>query len=87
LELGAEFALELIENKSMLGNSDEYKRDAFFYADRYTHLFLNQISSLLDEADFYLLQGVFRYALQKGKTLSPEETRAIVEEVKQEINS
>jgi len=87
LEFGAEFALELIENKDRLGNSNEYKRNVFFYADRYTHLFLNQISSLLDEADFYLLQGVFRYACQKGKTLSPSEVRAIVEKIKQEINS
>lgn len=87
LEFGAEFALELIANKNRLGSSNEYRKDIHSYADRYTHLFLNQISSLLDEADFNLQEGVFRYARQKGKILSPEKRKVIVEKVKQVIDT
>lgn len=43
LEFGSEFALELIENKDKLGNSIEYKKEISYYADRYTHLFLNRM--------------------------------------------
>ena len=87
LEVGAEFALGLVENKNKLGKSDEYKRDAFFYADRYTHLFLNQIGSLLDEPDFYLTQGISRFSCQIGKELSSNKIRSIVEKTKQKIHS
>lgn len=85
LELGAEFALELVENKDTLGKSDEYKKSAFAYADRYTHLFLNQISSVVDEADFYLKEGVFRYAHGTMKSLAKEKINSIVEQTKQKI--
>lgn len=87
LELGSEFALELIENKEKLGNSDEYKKDAFFYADRYTHLFLNQITSLVDEPDFYLTQGIFRFACQIGKGISGSKMNSLVDGTKQKIRS
>jgi len=71
LELGSEFALELVENKDKLGKSDEYKKNAVDYADRYTHCFLNQISSLVDEANFNLTEGVFRFAYQTMKSKKP----------------
>jgi len=71
LEFGSELALELVENKDKLGISDEYKKNVMFYADRYTHLFLNQISSLLDEVDFYLMEGVGRLAYRIAKDRRP----------------
>jgi len=67
LEMGSEFALALVENKDKLGKNDEYKRSAFGYADRYTHLFLNQISSLVDEVSFDLQEGFRRFVLQVAK--------------------
>lgn len=85
LEFGSEFALELVENRDQLGNSKDYEKDAFFIADRYTHLFLNQISSLLNESDFYLLQGIFRYACKQGISISSERIKIILQQVKQSI--
>jgi len=85
LEFGAEFALELIQNKDNLGKNNNYKKDAFFFADRYTYLFLNQISSLVNEADFNLLEGVFRYACQHGKILPSEKVKDLTERIKQDI--
>jgi hypothetical protein len=86
LEFGAEFALDLAENKDKLGKSDEYKKNAFSYADRYTHLFLNQISSLVNEVDFDLKEGIFRYACQIGKTLSRDSIHSIIERTKQQVH-
>lgn len=103
MELGSEFALELIENKYRLGKSPEYKKNTFDYADRYTHLFLNQISTLLNEAnfteaDFDLIEGIFRYGLQilikKDPPLSENQMNDIIhpiikskrEEIKQNLN-
>lgn len=98
MELGSEFALELVENKDRLGKSSEYKKDAFNYADRYTHLFLNQIESLINEVDFNLCEGIFRYGHQilinKNPSLSEEQRNNIVypiikvklKEIKQDLN-
>ncbi len=71
LEIGSEFALELIENKDKLGRSPDYKKNADEYADRYTHLFLNQISSLVNEVDFDLSQGIFRYGYETLQSRTP----------------
>ena len=71
LEMGSEFALELVTNKEKLGKSNEYKRSASQYADRYTHLFLNQMSSLLDEVDFDLQEGFCRFALGVARNRKP----------------
>jgi hypothetical protein len=71
LQMGSEFALELVDNKNKLGNSKEYKKSAVHYADRYTHLFLNQISSLLDEVDFDLKEGFSRFALRVVRKTKP----------------
>lgn len=56
LNLGSDFALELIKNKNKLGKTPIYLKDVSYYADRYCHLFLNQIGSLTDEAIFYFTQ-------------------------------
>jgi hypothetical protein len=70
LQYGSELAIELIENKESLGVGDNYKKNGSFFADRYTHLFLNQLESLLiekdgvDEANFEMCEGIFRYAVQ-----------------------
>jgi len=87
MEFGAEFALELVENRSKLGKSNEYKKDASFYADRYTHLFLNQIGSLIDEAEFDLNEGIFRYAYRIGKNLSHNSIASIAQKTKQLVES
>jgi len=85
LEMGSEFALELIENKDKLGRSPDYKKNANEYADRYTHLFLNQISSLVNEVDFDLSQGIFRYGngMLQGRTppLQERQIRAILRQI------
>ena len=98
MELGSEFALELIENKYKLGKSVEFKQDVFSYADRYTHLFLNQIGTLLNEVDFDLCEGIFRYGLQiltkKDPPLSEVQMKDIIhpiinsklKEIKQDLN-
>ena len=85
LEFGSEFALELVENKDKLGTSEEYRKNAFDFADRYTHLFLNQISSLLNEADFYLDQGIFRHLLTRGIQLPLQQIQEIREKIKHNI--
>jgi hypothetical protein len=67
---GSEFALELTENKNNIGAGNDFKKNSFFFADRYTHLFLNQLEPLLvekddiDEAHFEMCEGIFRYAVQ-----------------------
>ena len=85
LEFGSEFALELIENKNQLGTSVNYRKNAFSFADRYTHLFLNQISSILNEADFYLEEGIFRYACGLGISLTSNRRNNILQQTKQRI--
>jgi hypothetical protein len=82
LEFGSEFALELVENRDQLDNSADYRKDAF--AARYTHLFLNQISSLVDESDFYL-QGVFCYACEQHIVLTPTRRSFILQQTKEAI--
>jgi hypothetical protein len=70
LQFGSEFAMELMEKKESLGLDNEYKKSAYFFADRYIHLFLNQLEPLLIEKDgvgethFLMCEGVYRYALQ-----------------------
>lgn len=85
MEFGSEFALELIENKDKLGKSREYKGDAFFYADRYTHLFLNQVGSIINEVYFDLGQGIFRLGygvlLNKDPSLTEEQRNSIINPV------
>ena len=87
MELGSEFALELIENKDKLGISPEYKKNVYYYADRYTHLFLNQIETLLralgyDEVIFNLNQGFCRLGhnilINKDRSLTEEERNSII---------
>ena len=86
MEMGSELALELIENKDKLGRSPDYKKNANEYADRYTHLFLNQISSLVNEVDFDLSQGIFRYGngMLQGRT-PPLQERQIIAILSQTI--
>jgi len=70
LQYGSEFAMELIEKKESLGVANDYKKSGYFFADRYTHLFLNQLEPLLiekdgvDEAHFEMCEGIFRYVIQ-----------------------
>ena len=85
LNFGSEFALELVENRNQLGNSTDYRKDVFGFADRYTHLFLIQISSLLNEVDFYLLQGISRFAAQEHIELSDAKRSTILRILKQII--
>ena len=74
MELGSEFALDLIENEEKLGCSEEYRRNASSYADRYTHLFLNQISTLVNEVDFHLQQGISRLGFGLISNIDPSLT-------------
>jgi hypothetical protein len=70
LQFGSEFAMELMDKKESLGVGNEYKKSGYFFADRYVHLFLNQLEPLLIEKDgvgeahFVMCEGVYRYALQ-----------------------
>ena len=85
LQTGSEFALELIENRDRLGGSQNYKKDAHYYADRYTHLFLDQISSLVNENDFDLSQGIFRFGYgtiqNMNQSLTEQQIRAILNQI------
>ncbi len=68
LQLGSEIAMKMVEDKSQIGYTQQYRRQLPFYLDRYTHLFLNQVSTLLEEyglteSDFYLQEGVQRMNL------------------------
>jgi len=60
LKFGSEVALELIKNEDKLGRSEEYKKPVKVYADRYVHCFLDQLSTLVNEIDFYLEQAIQR---------------------------
>ncbi|AFZ70435.1 hypothetical protein Calag_0690 [Caldisphaera lagunensis DSM 15908] len=68
LEFGSEIALELIRNKDLL-ESDEYSAQypgsIDLYADRYVHLFLNQLSYFIKESEFLMKQLPFRYYVEK----------------------
>ena len=89
LQMGSEFALELVENKENLGHCEEYKKSAYHYADRYTHLFLDQIGSLVNEVNFDLSQGMFRYLSQylhaTNQSLSEQEIGNIINSMIQEV--
>ncbi len=63
LNFGSEIALELIMNVKIMEKSNWFKTSLDVYVDRYVHLFLNQVSPLINELDFYLLQLVYRYFL------------------------
>jgi len=59
-QIGSEYALDLLRNEEKLGRSDEYKEDAYYYADRYVHCFLNQMAMLVNEVGFLHQQYLSR---------------------------
>mgnify|MGYP005634972143 CR=1 FL=1 len=63
LNFGSEIALKLIKKRENMGRSNEFKMPLDVYVDRYDHLFLNQISPLVDELYFYLVQLAYRFFL------------------------
>lgn len=74
LEFGAEVALELLANSSryVCPLAPDEGSVLWIYADRYVHLFLNQLL-LVDEIDFYLSQLVPRYYLYRTGLRPPED--------------
>jgi hypothetical protein len=83
LEQGSEIALELIENREKVGASDEYSADILVYADRHVHLFLNQMSTYINEVDFCLRDAIQRQALSiSGKQLPRDRLLRLVKKLK-----
>lgn len=75
LEFGSEVGLELIRNKDLL-ESDEYSGSypgsIDLYADRYVHLFLNQLNYFIKESEFLMKQLPFRYYVEKNGKVPQE---------------
>lgn len=77
LQMGTETALELIQNGFRLGRTEEFKKDIGYYADRWTHLFLNQIGTLLERAGIDEAQFDLREALSRLRPLKNLEAPAV----------
>ncbi len=65
MQLGSELALELVANRRRLGSSEEFRSPVVYYADRWCHLFMNQIHALMatagiDEGQFFLREAMTR---------------------------
>jgi len=90
LRLASDTALKLIEDRDKIGRGEEYRKDINFYADRYVHLFLNELGTMpsFDESNFLLYEGCQRTSTRLiGRQLSREEWNRIRQLVQQEIQS
>ena len=76
--------MELIKNKDTLGVTDEYKERISLFTDRYTHLFLNSLTTFpFNEPLFYLHQAVQRMAIEaKGLQFPPEKLVTLIDLIK-----
>ncbi|WP_292319291.1 hypothetical protein [Caldisphaera sp.] len=94
LEFGSEVALELIRNKDLLESdqySGSYPGSIDLYADRYVHLFLNQLNYFIKESEFLMKQLPFRYYVEKNGTAPQEaflvETDIMIKNYLEKISS
>jgi len=74
LHLGAEFAIAIIENERKSQKSEELKWSLSGYIDRWIHLFMNQLSTRVNEARTLFQLSVHRYAINM---MSENQYRAI----------
>ena len=83
LNFGAETALKLIKEHKNMGRSEKFRMPLDVYVDRYVHLFLNQMSLLIDEPWFYLVQLVYRFFLRTMGRFPPKE---VADDIIRKIN-
>lgn len=82
LHLGSEFAIALMENKRS-PKSEEFKRSLSGYLERWIHLFMNQLSTRLEEAPVLFQLSIHRTTVN---ILGEKEYREIAKDLDKEIS-
>ena len=83
LHLGAEFAIAIIENERKSQKGEELKWSLSGYIDRWAHLFMNQLSTRVNESITLFQLSVHRMAINK---LGEKQYRLIAPNLDAEIS-
>lgn len=90
LKFSSESALKLIEAEIRTMDDKTYSKDILYYADRYVHMFLNTVNTIMpfQESEFLMHEGIQRESNNTiGRQLSKDELRNIKDLISQEISS